>query len=465
MATIHRPCKKDPETKAVLWRSRKWYIKYRDADGRIRNIPGFKDRNSTLAEAARIQRRVERERAGLADPAENEVRRPLAEHLDEFGRSLAAKDDTSKHVGMTLQRAGAVISGCGFKRVTDISSSRVQDWLKDQRESKGLSVASSNGYLRAVKGFTRWLVKERRLHDNPLAYLSCLNAKVDRRHVRRVLSHEEFAKLYEAALRGEPYRGISGPDRARLLLTAVNTGFRVGELASLTPRSFSFDGDPPTVTVEASYSKHRRDDTVEMRPDVAAALRSWIAGRSPLSPLWPGTWSERAAVMLRIDLAAAGIPYRDEAGQVLDFYALRHSGITWFCKKGSPKAIQTFARHHSAAFTLDNYAHISRVDMEEGLAAMPPVPGPENVQAIATGTCPGGASRVVSNAHPGFVPPFVPPSAVSGDSRESHGLSAEQERKTGTPDAGKECVQDAALRSGEGDGARTRNLRIDNPML
>ena len=83
---------------------------------------------------------------------------------------------------------------------------------------------------------------------------------------------------------------------------------------------------------------------------------------------------------------AADIPYRDEVGEMFDFHALRHTAITWVSRKAHPKALQTFARHHSAAFTFDRCAHVAHVDMEEGLSALPPVPGQEAAAAAATGT-------------------------------------------------------------------------------
>ena len=56
---------------------------------------------------------------------------------------------------------------------------------------------------------------------------------------------------------GRSVRGVCGRDRAVLYRLAVGTGFRAGELASLTPESFDLDADPPTVTILAAYSKRR----------------------------------------------------------------------------------------------------------------------------------------------------------------------------------------------------------------
>ena len=63
---------------------------------------------------------------------------------------------------------------------------------------------------------------------------------------------------------------MSGKDRHALYLTAVGTGLRAAELASLTPRSFKLDEVHPTVTVEAACSKHRREDVLPLHPDPVA---------------------------------------------------------------------------------------------------------------------------------------------------------------------------------------------------
>src|SRR5262249_55902504 len=85
------------------------------------------------------------------------------------------------------------------------------------------------------------------------------------RRRRRALREDLFGNLLEAAAAGPSFRGVGGPDRVLLYTLAANTGFRASELASLTPRSFDLAADPPTVTVEASYSKHRRQDVQPLR--------------------------------------------------------------------------------------------------------------------------------------------------------------------------------------------------------
>jgi integrase len=172
---------------------------------------------------------------------------------------------------------------------------------------------------------------------SPLKKLAPLNAEVDRRHVRRVLDDELFASLIRAASRSEEIVfGHVGPDRAMLYTVAAYTGFRASELASLIPEQVALDGNPATLTVEAGYSKRRRLDTIPLQTELANRLRDWLKDRPAGQPLWPGEWAthHHAAAMLKADLAAAGIPYKDNRGRAFDFHALRGQFITGLARAG-----------------------------------------------------------------------------------------------------------------------------------
>src|SRR5262249_49395687 len=154
----------------------------------------------------------------------------------------------------------------------------------------------------------------------------------DRRHDRRDLSPAELAKLMEATrASGQTFRGLTGSDRFHLYLTACGTGFRAAELAALTADSFDLDASPPTATLGAEHTKNRNQAPQPLPPEVVAALRDYLKGKPNGETVWPGTWADRSADMLKIDLAAAGIPYTVEGlhGPLYaDFHSLRHSFIT-----------------------------------------------------------------------------------------------------------------------------------------
>jgi integrase len=445
----------------VSRKSRKWYVKYCDADGIVQRVPGFTDKEATRQLAAELERKVAHRQAGLVDPYEDHRGRPLDDHLADYERHLAAKNDSPKHIKLTVNRIRAALDGCRFRKIADLSASRLAQWLADSRRD-GMAVATSNYYLTAVRGFSRWLVRDRRAGEDPLAHLSTGNVKVDRRHDRRSISDAEFARLIEAAAAGEPFRGLSGRDRAILYLTAAYTGLRASELASLTPSSFDLGSRPPSLTVEAAYSKHRRRDVLPLRSDLAALLGDYLRERPVGSPVWPGTWVERAAQMVRDDLAKAKIPYQDASGRFFDFHALRHQFISKLAMSGvSVKAAQALARHSTVTLTMDRYAHAGLKDTAEALALLPGLPG---APTAAKGADPG--ARPAEE----LVPGLVPAGDVSCREPSSPGSDISEDIDVGTcpksmsfMEFGATCHQVTLLDMSSGGGTRTPDTRIMIP--
>ena len=275
------------------------------------------------------------------------------------------------------------------RRISDLAPSRIQAALKAIRD-EGISLRSVHHYTRAVKGFSRWLWRDGRGREDTLAHLTSQNPDADRRHERRALDPDELAQTFQAAERGPVVLKMSGPDRAALYRVAAGTGFRANELRSLTPESFDLTAETPTVTVKAAYSKRRRDDVQPIRPDLADALRPWVASKAPGRPVF-GNLTKHTAVLIRRDLEAAGIPYVDASGRVADFHALRHSYITALAMSRAPvKVIQSLARHSTPVLTLGFYAHVGLYDQTAALDALPgpapATPKPEAATLAATGT-------------------------------------------------------------------------------
>ena len=380
-------------------RSKTWRARYTDASGNDKTASlKTQDRQEAQERLAELLQRVKQHQA---DPFAEHREKPLSEHLADFSAYLAAKDNTDRYIRLTVNRVTQATHACRFRSVTELDSGRAAGWLRDQRRD-AMSPATSNHYVTALKTFGNWLHRDRRTPENPFEHLSRVNAKVDVRCVRRSLQREELTRLITAAADGKPFRDLSGQDRAVLYTLAVFTGLRVSELASLTERSLNLDHEPPTVTVDAACSKHRREDVLPLHPALADQLRNWLANLTERSgsadestPLFPGTWTERAAPMLRRDLAAARRTWIDEAvgdqqqqareksgflqaetpdGRI-DFHALRHSFITNLATSGvHPKLAKELARHSTIALTMDRYAHVDLNEMNAALSTVPGLP-------------------------------------------------------------------------------------------
>jgi integrase len=430
-----RVTKSTPGAVRSVSRSKVWYGRYTDGNGQRQQVRLSESKEIARRMLAKLAGDAQLAGVGIGDPFAQHRARPLSEHLDDFGRYLAAKGNVPAHVKKTVAQCRAVLDGCGFSGQDDLQPSAVVEFLAGLREEKGvpalaqdwfdvnevaalcgitpdsvrrltrrgmlrgegkgkkqryrredvaellghrgrgIGIETSNHYLVAVKSFTKWMVRDRRAAFDPLTHLSGLNADLDKRHQRRPLSAAEFGRFLEATAAGKPFRGLTGPDRIVLYCVAARTGLRASELGSLSPASFGLDSDPPTVTVQAGYSKHRRKDILPLRSDVAELVRGFVKDKASESPLWPGTWTEAGAEMVRGDLETAGIPYADAQGRVLDFHGLRHTFLTHLAESGvHPKVAQVLARHSTITLTLDRYTHLDVMDVAGDLDKLPDLP-------------------------------------------------------------------------------------------
>jgi len=370
-----------------------WYFAYKPHDGPRRTVKGYTDKAATEALAHKLELEADLRRRGQIDPqtdayAAHEARL-LRDHLEDWHSYLVAKGATRQHAMLSRNRARRTIDLAHAVRISDLSPSKIQAAIKSIRD-KDLSLRSIHHYTRAVKGFSRWLWRDGRARADSLAHLTSQNPDADRRHERRALEPVELIRLIGAAEAGPVVYKLAGPDRAMLYRLAMGTGFRANELRSLTPESFNPDDDPPTIIVRAAYSKRRRDDVQPIQTELAQVLLPWLRSKPPGKPLFANL-TKHTADMLRIDLEAAGIPYRDASGRFADFHALRHSYVTALAKSNAPvKIVQTLARHSTPTLTLGVYSHIGLFDQTAALDALPDLsrPEPESEPSIlaATGT-------------------------------------------------------------------------------
>jgi integrase/recombinase XerD len=386
----------------IKTQSKKWWGQFKDANGRLRRRPLAVDKMAAQAMLNKFVKRVEREKAGLVDPTEEQRKRPLSMHVAEFKAYQENKNLTAKQIKETHSQLKKIIAACKWQRISDISAGGVMDYLGKLRRD-GRSAQTCNHYLKAAKTFSRWLVRDRRTPYDPLAHLSRFNVAADRRHDWRALSQDEFTRLVDAAKIGKRIEGIRGPDRAMMYVLAAWTGFRKGEIGSLTLRSLKLDADPPTSTVAVCYSKRRREDTQVLHPEVARLLKDWLASkpnRRPNEILFqvtgrvPGGKERKTFKMIERDLAAARakwlneakdnpgerarreqsdfLCHRDHDGLYADFHSLRHFFITNMQRAGvSPKMAQTLARHSDIRLTIQVYTHVELADQTAAIAALP----------------------------------------------------------------------------------------------
>lgn len=394
----------DPETgEKVKGKSKKWWGQYKDAEGRLKRVPLAIDKVAARAMLDKLVKHVEREKAGLVDPTDEQRKRPLTDHIREYEAYLENRGVTEKQKKETISKLNKMRKARRWKFIADINAGSTLEFLGQLRRD-GLSVQTYNHYLKAAKSFTRWLIKDRRTPFDPLVHVSRLNVRTDRRHDRRALSDEEFGRLIEATKEGGPIQNIPGIDRATMYVLAAWTGFRKGEIGSLTLKSLALDDDPPTATVAACYSKHRRQDTQILHPELVRQLRDWLATKNglrsdcplfPVSGRVPGGKERATHKMMRLDMGAARkkwieeaktprekkqreksdfLAYKNHVGLYADFHSFRHLFITNLERAGiRPRMAQTLARHSDIRLSLGLYTH---VELHDQTAAIESLPGP-----------------------------------------------------------------------------------------
>jgi len=397
----------------------KWYIEFRDQLECVRRLPAFESKAASAEFGRNLDKLVAYHKSsggqtdpalarflaglagrtreklveiGLLAPDRVAAAKLLTEHLDDFSESLKAKGNTVRHVELVTGRARRVFNGCGFRFYGDISGGKIMEHLNklrgDTEYKTGISAQTFNFHLQACQQFCRWALKDRRVLDNPLAHLCGLNVKTDRRRDRRALTIDELHLLLKVARNGPERYGMAGEDRAMLYWLAVETGLRAGELRSLTRSSFDLKASPATVTVEAGYSKRRRQDTLPLRPEIANALATFLSTKTPEAQAFRiPVDRHKSAGLFREDLEIAKIPFRDAAGRVADFHSLRHTFITNLANGGiHPKTAQALARHSTITLTMDRYSHTLRGQEAEALAVLPDLSASGKEEMGATGT-------------------------------------------------------------------------------
>lgn len=396
-------------------------------------------------------------KAGLIEP--RQTGRPLLAHLEDFEQALRT-GNTVAYVKLVLGRLRAIAAGCGWQALAEMNAVDAEDWLRREgqggggiglpegqewftpretarllgvslaairssiqrhrlpaegrgrkrrypratvqaladRQGLGMGAQTRNYHRVHLKTFGNWLVRNRRLAENPFAHLEAEGTTTDRRHDRRDLTAEELRRLLTATrASGRSYRGLSGEDRYFLYALACGTGFRATSLANLTPELFDLDSPTPVVTLPARFAKNRKTKEQPLPQDLAEALAAHLAGRPSGKPVWGGTWARdhRGAEMLRADLAEAGIAYRVEGPDgplFVDFHSLRHSYLTLGGRSGIDlRTLQLLAGHSKPELTA-RYSHRRLVDLAGAVEKMPsllPEVGQEEGRLASTGT--GGA--------------------------------------------------------------------------
>ncbi len=345
-------------------------------------------RTTDKATAERIANKYETDAAlrrdGVIDPTLDgigkESQRSIESHLKDYENKLRAAGRDPKYIGATVGYIRTISNAAGFTVAIDIVADPVT-LFADELGTKGKSSRTVQAHLTAIKGFTKWLAAHHKLHRDPLATVQKPNPENDRRHQRRMLLPEEWQWL-QSVTRVDSERGVmTGRERVALYATAIQTGLRSSELRSLTKDRLYLNATPPYVTCKASDTKNSEMARLYIQPELADDLHVIVAVMTSNTPVFKMPHVANVSAMFKRDLktarkawwkAAKSDPQEyerrtkddflsdaNEAGELLDFHALRHTCGAWLAMTGAhPKTVQTVMRHSTITLAMDTYGHL-----------------------------------------------------------------------------------------------------------
>jgi integrase len=349
---------------------------------------------------ADLVRKEEWRKAGLIDPHEEQKKAPIESQIGDYEAHLRNKGVSRKHLVETIRRLRAVLKDCKIRALAEFRIDSVERFLASmaERGDSGPSTRTRNTYRTSAKAFSKWCFKTRRLGEDVLASLEPASGAIRRQ--RRALTDEELTKLLkttrerplkealtvrrgkkkgqlEADIRPEVRADLErlGWERSLMYKVLVMTGLRRGELQALEARNLSLDSERPRLTLPGALTKNGDEASIPLVATVATELKEWLAATGRKGSDRVFRVPLELIKILKRDLKAAGIPYRDDRGRTVDVHALRHTTATMLARaKVSPRIAQLFMRHSDIKLTMQVYTDPRLLDEEEALNAFPELP-------------------------------------------------------------------------------------------
>lgn len=383
-----------PGATKVKEKSDHWYVVYKEA-GRVRRVRAYTDKAASEKMLADFHRARERGEAGLADPFKAHLDRPLVEHVAEYLADVRDGGTSPAYHAAVEARLNRVFTGLKAKTLRDVTADGLKAFLRGMTDARTkadadprpVSVTTRNDHRAAVYTLFGWLVKNRRHPENLVARVPrAVRPKGDpvgpRR--RRALSPVKLRLLVRAAVnyplasrrvnrggrkkadgtRPEPkpakFAGDTldrlrekGQERRLLVLLALFTGLRRGELSRVQVKEFK--AAKGVLDVPGRKTKNGRRAVIPLLPALAAEVQEWVECRSGEDVLIPVPNRQSLRRVHLAHLKLAGLPYQTEAG-FADWHALRKAANTFLRKRRvSLRLRQRFLRHAAGDLATGRY--------------------------------------------------------------------------------------------------------------
>jgi len=238
----------------------------------------------------------------------------------------------------------------GLKRLKDISAFEIEKYRRDRKKARKAD-ATINRELQALRHLFNMAIAWGKAQTNPMKGVKLRREENTR---LRFLTEDEEEKLSKAC----------GESLWDIVVVALNTGFRRGELLSLTWLDVDFDRE--LITVQAAYAKNGERRSIPMNKSTRLVLEKLKA---------------KAGVSEHVFLNSKGEAYRlvstvfDEAvkraGIVnFHFHDLRHTFASRLVMAGIDlRTVQVLMGHKTINMTI-RYAHLAPEHLKKAIEVL-----------------------------------------------------------------------------------------------
>ena len=281
----------------------------------------------------------------------------IAEYLDAIWMEKGLSDNTQESYRRDLSQFATWLNQQD-QQLIGVDASLVQRYL-DLRLQQKLSSRTSARFLSCVRGFYRYLLRENRISENPVALVD--NPKLSRL-LPKSLSETDVEALLAAPDLSDP---VGLRDRT-MLEVLYACGLRVSELVALTMPQINLRQN--VVRVMGKGSKER---LIPMGEEAAAWLARYLREARPVllnnmpdEVVFP---SKRAQPMTRQTFWYRIKHWAMVAGikKELSPHTLRHAFATHLLNHGADLRVVQLLLGHSDLSTTQIYTHVAKLRMKQ----------------------------------------------------------------------------------------------------
>ncbi len=247
----------------------------------------------------------------------------------------------------------------GKKLIKNITNSDVENFKQVRlktptKQGKNRAIASVNRELELLRAIMRFAVRQGWLVHSPFDTGSTLISKADEVHRERVLTTEEEKRLLSVCIGKREHL-------YKLLIAALDTGMRRGELLKLKWQDIDFDNR--LIYIRATTTKTMRERTVGLTQRLFKVLQqAYEQSTKDVNNIVFGIKDN-----FKIAFASA---CRDARIKDFRFHDCRHTAITRMIQSGMPAHLVMKVSGHTQHVTFARYVNVDEQAARQGATAL-----------------------------------------------------------------------------------------------